>query len=464
MCQGKAGVRVTLETVRRRRVAIVDGERRLDLVVPVHNRVAEALHAAGVDAHARGGAIVETAGREVDPSTPVGDLSDGAILMLVEVAPATGRGRRRARARRPEERPAATWWALAGAGAILAAVALLLPAGPADDVRMLGGLAAAAAAVAAGAVHAVRLPAAAPSPLAPVVGVLVLAFAGGVALVPPMGASGVLAVLCGALLSAAVAGMMGVLTRSATLRAETRTALTVLLVIAGVWGLALLWHGGPAGPAAVTLGLVPVGLRILLSSLVDVPPGTFIDYTRFQTTRWTVRQQMPEEIHSIDDDEARSLVARSTARLVAGAVLLVAAGAACAPVALPGFATDDPLVLAGRIALGATVVLALLLGARKMTVPALRWVSRGGAFAVLVVALIALIGVAPASVLALVAGIALALGAASAFLVVPAGRGVRSLAWSRFGDTMEWIAIALSLPAALLAADAVDVLRGMMAA
>jgi hypothetical protein len=60
------------------------------------------------------------------------------------------------------------------------------------------------------------------------------------------------------------------------------------------------------------------------------------------------------------------------------------------------------------------------------------------------------------------AGILLAVGAAAAFIVIPAARGAQSLFWSRFGDVFEWIAIALSLPAGLLAADAIDVLRGVM--
>lgn len=458
---------MTRETVRRRRVAIVDGARRHDLVVPVHARVDDAVRAVGGHAGAGAGAVVATAGREIAPGTLMGELEDGTVLTLVDVAPARAAGRRRARPLPPasEDRPAPTWWVLAGAGAVLAAVMLFTPAGSLASARVLAGTAAALAAVLAGTVFAVRAPRGRRSPTAPLIGILLLGFAAGVALVPPLpAAGGVLAVFAGALFAAALAGLVGVATPSATLRAETRTAMTLLLVVAVVWGAALLWHLDAAAPAAVTLGLIPAGQRVLLATVVDVPPGTFIDYARFQTTRWTVRQQMPEEVLSIDDGEARSLVQRSTGRLFTGALLLVAAGVAAAPVALPSFPSDDPLVLAGRIALGATVVLALLLGARRATVPALRWISRLGAAAILLVMLIAFVPSADAGMLTVAAGLALAAGAASAFLVIPAGRGVRSLAWSRAGDALEWIAVALSLPAAFLAADVVDALRGMMAA
>lgn len=460
---------MTREIVRRRRVAIVDGAHRHDLVVPIHARVDDAVRAVGARTGTGGGAVVEAAGREISPDTPMSALEDGAVLMLVDIASAgdRGRGRVRGRARQapPEDRPLSAWWAITGLGVVLAAIVLLTPTGALTEVRAIAGTGAAVAAVLAGTVFAVRAPRGRRAPVAPVVGVLALGFAAGAALVPPLpAAGGVLAVFTGTLFAAALAGAMGIATSSATLRAESRTAMTVLLLIAGVWGAALLWHMDAAAPAAVTLGLIPVGQRVLLAALVDVPPGTFIDYGRFQTTRWTVRQQVPEEVLSIDDDEARGLVQRSTGRLLTGMLLLIVAGVASAPVALPSFPSGDPLVLSGRIALGVTVVIALVLGARRATIPALRWISRLGAAAIVLVMLIALIPSADAGMLALAAGFALAAGAASAFLVVPAGRGVRSLAWSRAGDMLEWLAVALSLPAAFLAAGVVEALRGMMAA
>ena len=51
---------------------------------------------------------------------------------------------------------------------------------------------------------------------------------------------------------------------------------------------------------------------------------------------------------------------------------------------------------------------------------------------------------------------------AIAAAIVPMGRGARSLVWSRVGDVFEWLAVVLALPAGLLAADTIGVLRGVM--
>ena len=48
-------------------------------------------------------------------------------------------------------------------------------------------------------------------------------------------------------------------------------------------------------------------------------------------------------------------------------------------------------------------------------------------------------------------------------VIIPISRGASSLVWSRFGDAFEWLAVALALPAALLYANALSLLRGMMA-
>lgn len=457
---------MTRETGLRRRIAIVDGTRRLDLVVPAHATVAAVLDAVGVHARTDREVVMETGGREIAPAQRVGDLRDGAVLVLADLSVRMGSATARTAAAEAvrEAQPPAAWWVLGGAGAVLAVVSLASPPVGEGGARVVVGAFVAVAAVLAGVFVAVRAPRRRPSSIAAPAGILLLAFAAGTAVVPGMPAArAVLAVFTGMLLAAVIAGAMSVVTRSPVLRAQTRVAMTGLLVLAAVWGAALLLHADVAAPAAVTLGLVPPAQRVLLAGAVDVPPGTFIDYERFQTTRWTVRQQLPDAVRSIDGGDADALVARSTARLTAGVSLFVAAGAASAPFAVGGFDASDPLVLAGRIALAVTVVFALLLGGRSSTVPALRWVARGGALAVVLSVLVALMPAADATTLVIVAAVLLVVGAASAFLVVPAGRGVRSLTWSRLADVIESLAVALSLPAALLAAGAVELMRGMMA-
>ncbi len=78
-------------------------------------------------------------------------------------------------------------------------------------------------------------------------------------------------------------------------------------------------------------------------------------------------------------------------------------------------------------------------------------------------AVTALLPVFTPDLLVLVAGLLLLGGLGTALLVVPVGRGLRSLGWSRTGDVFEALATALSLPAGLLAAGAIEIARAMMA-
>ena len=454
---------MTVETAQRRRVVIVDGARRHDIAVPPSAVVSDALAAVGLVLQPGRDVLLETDGREIEPTSRVDDLRDGAVIVLVDLARAVAKGRR-ATVRR-EARPSGAWWFVGGVAALLAVLTLVAPGALDSSTRQAAGVITAGAALIAGVVFAARAPRAQTQPHVAVVSILLLAFAGGAGVVPTVPAAGVvLSVFTGLMLAAAVAGVMGLVSGAPALSAEVRAAMVVLLVLAGVWGAALLLHLDVASAAAVTLGLAPVAHRVLVASLVDVAPGTFIDYARFQSTRWSVRQQVPEEVRSIDADDADGLVARSTARLTAGTFTVVVAAGAAAFAAFPGFTGDDPLVLSGRIALVVTVVLAFMLGARKSTVPSTRWMLRLGAATVVVAVLRAVIPLADAGLLVMLAGVFLVVGAATALLVIPAGRGVQSLSWSRAGDAFEWIAIALSLPAGLLAADVVDAVRGMMAA
>jgi hypothetical protein len=449
----------------RRRVAIVDGATRHDLSLPLDVTLTDALASIGIRLQVGREVLLEPDGREVSTLLRAEELEDGAVLAFVDLTPAPRRRHSAARAGGPHTDAAAAWWVVFGVAVVLAVVSLAAPGALSPLAH--GWLAAlvAAAALAAGLQYAARATGDRPDATATVVAILALAFAAGATAVPALpAASDVLAVFAGSLFAAVVAGILGLVARPAGLHAALTACTTVLLILAGVWGLALLL-GLPAGsPAAVTVGLAPVALRALLSTLVDVPPGLFIDYARYQSTRWSVRQQLPEEVHSIGAADARRLVSRSTGRLVAGTVVLCVAAALAAPVALPGYDGSDPLVLAGRIALPITTVLALLLGARRFSTPLLRWLPRATAAVIILVVASALVHVGDPIALTLLAAVCLVVGACVAFAVVPAGRGARSLFWSRLGDTFEWIAIALSLPSALLAADAVDLLRGMMGA
>lgn len=452
---------LSAEVVHGRRVALIDGDSRFDLVVPLQARVDDVLRAAG-SAPTRHTRVVGISGREILRSTPMTGLDDGAVLVLVDpTASLPGATVRSAEAR--AARVASAWWVLAAGGGILALLRLQSADALPEQVRAPVAALALVAALLAAAVFGLRARTRTAT-LAPVVGVIALAFGGGVAVVPDLPASAdLVAVFTGVLSAAIVAGVLGVLGSTDALRAQSRTATIVLAMLAAVWGAALLLHLDVSAPAAVTLGLVPVAQRILQASLVDVAPGTFIDYGRFQSTRWTVRQNLPDEVRTIEADDADALVERSTARLSIGTVLLIAAGAASAFAALPSFPAGEPVVLGGRIALAVTVVLALLLGSRRSTVPSLRWVARSGAVVVLAAVLWALLPAFSPELLVAIAGILLLVGLGAALLVIPVGRGLRSLGWSRTGDVFEALATALSLPAGMLAAGAIEIARAMMA-
>ncbi|MFF7682812.1 hypothetical protein ACFZA2_08595 [Microbacterium sp. NPDC007973] len=453
---------MSAEVMQGRRVALIDGASRHDLVVPLHARVVDVLRAGGAPIE-RDVRVVGLSGREIDRSTAMTALEDGVVLVLVDPTATVDPADRRTTRPPIAARATAVWMVIAAAGGILGFLSLLgtgtLPAAVRTPVAALALLAALAAVT----VFSLRARPRTPT-LAPVVSVSALAFGGGVAIVPDLPASSAqVAVFTGLLAAAVLTGVAGVMGATQTLRAQSRTASVIAAVLAAVWAVSLLLHLDPSAPAAVTLGLVPVAQRILQSSLVDVEPGTFIDYGRFQSTRWTVRQNLPDEVRTIEADDADALVERSTARLTIGVVLLVAAGAASAFTALPTFAVADPVVFGGRIALAVTVVLALLLSSRKSTVPFLRWVARCGAAVVVAAVLAALVPTIAPAMLVTVAGVLLVVALAAALLIVPVGRGLRSLGWSRTGDVFEALATALSLPTGMLAAGAIEVARAMMA-
>ena len=456
----------TVEATPRTRLVVIDGDRRFELALTPDTVIADALAGLGLAMMADRRVLIGRNGREVDASVRADALTDGAVLALVDLTEAPLLFDPTQAPSDTNERisSGAVWWMLAAA-AILLAVLGLLPEIIGPPIRVALVVTAGIGAVASATVWALRERADRLRATAAASAPLLLAFAAGVAAIPPLPAStGILAIFTGLCAAAVVSAVLSVIARAGVVRAELGTVTLILLGLAMVWGLALVLGVDVVAPTAISLGAVPVALRALPSTLLDVPPGMFIEYRRFQTARWAVRQQVPPDGGPIGAGAARDLVGRSSARLFAGTALLSAVAAVCAPSAIPSFDGSDPLVLSGRIALATCTVLALLLGARRMSPGALRWMPRAAALVVAVIALLAAIRVAADLWLTVFAAVALVIGVAIALAIVPVGRGARSLFWSRFGDALEWIAVVLALPAALLAADSIDLLRGMMGA
>lgn len=448
------------ETDGLRHIAIFDGGNRLELALAERVTLADALDGLGIAPPSGAWQLVAPDGGAVEPSAGAGELDEGTVLTLIDLgAHADARGRR---TRRGPDHPAGAspaWWMLAAFGIVLAAVAVLAPSAIGPALRAVLATVAAAGAVLGAVLGALRA-----GSSAACWGALMLAAAAGVVAVPSLPASGLqAAVFAGLAAAGLLAALVSVIARGAGMRAETGVAAVVLVVSAAIWGAAALLGVPASAPCALIVGAVPVALRALPALLLDVPPGAFIDYGRFQTTRWSVRQSVPEAVTRFQTSRVTALVERSATRLTAGTVLLSAAAAAAAPWALGRLDTANPIVFGGQIALAAAAFCALLLGVRRSPTPLLRWAPRAAAVVVAVTALVAFAQLARPAMLIGAAGVLLLAGLAAGLIVVPVARGAHSLFFSRLGDLLEWVAVVVALPAGLVAAGSIDLLRGVMA-
>lgn len=451
---------MAIETEGLRHIAIFDGGNRLELALAERVTIAAALDGLGVAPAGGAWQLVAPDGGVVEPSAGAGELDEGAVLTLIDVGAL-------ADARRQQPGPGAdrfagaspAWWMLAAFGIVLAVVAGLAPAALGPVLRVVVAAVAALGATLGAVLGALRA-----GSSAACWGALVLAAAAGIVAVPPLPASGLpAAVFAGLAAAGLLSALVSVIARAEGTRAETGVAAVILVSSAAIWGAAALLGVPVSAPCAVIVGAVPVALRALPGLLLDVPPGAFIDYGRFQTTRWSVRQSVPEAVTRFQTARVTALVERSATRLTAGTVLLSGAAAAAAPWALGRFDTAAPIVFGGQIALAAAVFCALLLGVRRSPTPLLRWAPRAAAAVVAVTALVAFAQLARPSTLIGAASVLLLAGLAAGLIVVPVARGAHSLFFSRLGDLLEWTAVVVALPAGLVAAGSIDLLRGVMA-
>ncbi|KQX05464.1 MULTISPECIES: hypothetical protein [unclassified Leifsonia] len=448
--------------VERRRFALLSDTGRFDIAIPLDDRLGDALRAGGLPVGDGRHIVLDRDGTEIAPETPAIDLVDGGLYSVVDLradAAVSARAERESASRRVDH--GAPWWMLAVIAPLALAAIVAVSVGP--GMRLLTSIVLGLAAIVTAVVWAARARAGMAGAVA-LLAPLALAFSAG-ALAPPPGLEdGVrLAVAAGFVAAAVLSAVLTATAASAELRAAAGTVAIMLAVLAAIWGLALLLHWEEPAAAAVSLGAVPLALRALPSTLVNLPEGYFIDYKHFIGNRWTVRGAIPESPGAIRVETVRAVVDGSSARLVAGAALLSIIAAVFAPVALLRPWESDPFVATGGIVLIVCVEISLLLTPRHTTGLLLRWMPRAAAAVVLVVAAqLALTTLDPLALSIIAAGLFLAAVIAAA-IVVPASRGASSLAWSRTGDVIEWIAVAFALPAALLYADVLSLLRGMMA-
>jgi hypothetical protein len=458
---------MSLTLPERRRIAVVSGDQRVDLAVPLDETLGDVLSTLGMTLEAGRHVVLERSGAETRLGTRGIDLVDGAMYSVIDL--------RTQLAADPGTRATATvrdsgalWWMLAAVAVVAIGVQSLQPPSGGQDAttqRLVVTAALGVAAIVSALVWARRHPADAMSGAVSMLSPVVLAFAAGFVMIPMSLAAGPhLAVLCGLLLATVLSALLTATVGGRRLRSSAGVATVILFALSAVWGVALLTGMSMAAAAAISAGAVPLALRALPTTLVNVDDGHHIDFERFMSARWTVRGSVPATKTEVAASTIRDVVDESSARLLAGTALLSVVPVIMIPLALTADLTGDVLVLAGTIAVTATVVIGLLLISRHTASAALRWVPRAAAIAVLTASIAAATAAFGPLVLTVAAAGFLGAGLLAAAVLVPIGRGARSLAWSRLADVVEALAVALSLPAAFLAADVLGLLRGMMAA
>jgi hypothetical protein len=456
---------VTTILPERRKIAVVSGDARSDIVVPSDETLGEALRALGYAIEPGRHVVLERGGAEAQLNARGSDLPDGALYAIVDVLA----NRSVAEAVRVSSAPlidrGAAWWLLS----MVAVVAVGLDIVAGSDPAHVFALAVASAslgiaALVSAAVYVVRPSTDAATTMLGMVAPLSLAFASGFVAVPLSLAAGLqLAILTGFLAAAVVGAVFTATIGGLRARSSSGMVTVILLALAAVWGVVLLVGAAPAVAAAISVGMVPLVLRGLPSSLVNVAEGHFIDYGLFMSNRWSVRGSIPEAPGAVRIADVRGVVADSTARLFTGTLVASILPVVFVPLVLGGGLSGDPIVFGGTVGMLVTLIIALVLIPRHHASSALRWLPRVAAMLVLIEVAVAFgSSLGPIAVVVEAAAF-FAIGVAAAAILVPVARGASSLVWSRLGDVLEAIAIALSLPSALLAADVLTILRGMMA-
>ena len=457
-------------TPERRRIAIITGDRRIDLAVPYDDTLGEVLQGLGFPTEAGRYAVLERSGSEAKLSSIGAELPDGALYAIVDLQLRSPASTNLAQSQVSRQERGALWWML-GAVAVVAVALALVEAGTATVQQrlagsvVLGSVVLGLAALVSAVVWAVRRPRDNAADSLAMLAPLALAFAAGFVAIPLHRAAGVqLGVVAGLLAAAVLAALLTAIVSGVQLRSAAGTATVLILLVAALWGMTLMFGWNISAAAAISAGIAPLGLRALPSTLVNVPEGYHIDYRHFMSARWTVRGTIPESPGAVTMDAVRGVVQDSSARLVTGTAILSAIPVLMVPIALMGPWQSNPVTLGGRLGLLATLIVALLLLPRHNVTSTLRWVPRAAAALIALEAIIAASSVVGALPLLVGSAGFLAIGILAAVVLVPIGRGARSLVWSRFADVFETLAVALSLPAALLAGDVLTLLRGMMAA
>lgn len=446
---------VTTETPQLRRIALLARGEQFDLVVPKNDALAHAIAAVGVHL-GPGDRVVGPEGTALDPATAAEALREGGLYSVTSLA--QGVARSRASTASDLDARRSLPWVVSACGITAALIAL---ASAQAGSRLIAAVVLALAAVITLLAWALR--STEDTKLSGCAAPLLLAVAAGMLCLPisiENYASYVLAT--GAAGAALLASLMMVVARAQRVRAAATPIVVISVVVAVLGVLSPIIAWSPAQVALAVSGAAVLTLRALPSVLVKVDEGYHIDYGRFMVLRWTVRGRVPQHVSKVQTDQISKLVHNTEARLQTATVLLsVLAGLGFPAAALP-ISAENAVERVAALVFVVLLVLGMLMTSRRTVAPELRTPPRVATVIGLIVLAIILALGAQGQWIWLVAAVLAAVGAVIAVLSVSLARGNRSLGWSRMGDALDSLAIALVLPAGLLAAGTLELLRGVL--
>lgn len=429
------------------------------MVLPAGYTVGEVLAAIGVRTGPETRLFRERGVVPVEASQGIEAFRDGDIVTLItEDAPETSARRRGTRRHGGGSENVAAWWAMGAVGVVLSVFLAFAPPAALAGWPMVIGAVIIVAAIVAAVVLTRRARARAIS--AASLGPAALLVGAGVVLSPPSSFSMAVTIATVCALVAVYSFGLATLAKLPGDRAQLTAVGAVVTGIGVVHIVAAMLDLPEATAAAFCVGAAPLVLRALPAMLIDVPAGMFIDFERHQQVRWAVREQMPEAVVRVDGARVGNLLLRSRARLETVTIATCLTIVVFSPIALWPLAPERLMEMIGRLCLAGLLVLVLALSARSQGVTAIAWTLRVTAGYVLLVLAIGLLGVLSPDTRSLVTIGLLAVAVLVSVGSVPVARGLRSLYWSRFGDITEAIAVALCLPAGLVAGGMVDIIRG----
>lgn len=424
------------------RLTVADANGRHDLVVPSDSTVAELLAVGGVDMGRYIGTT--TSGAAIDLDSEVSDTpGDGGVIWLFDrTATADPDGEAAAKKASPVHQPRRDALLLA---LLLAVTAVLVACAVIAPTPMIVSVA--AVLLTLGALTLLAQPVNDDTTYVAFVAPLLAAAAGAVTLSvfrDPGGmmAAGMVAGATAACIRHAQANLRG------PLPAATTGVIAVMWSVLAAVNAAAFIAGVPA--AAITAVQVACAVPVfhfIRAAALDVDASELIDTPFVIRDAQGLRQTAPREPSPVHADAARRqfLLARrrSEAGIVAACALALLSALYAVPAAI-GDSIETWCVLGGALGVGCY----FLLTSRMLRDGIARAATLATGTVISVVAAFALIVSLQVSAL-LVALIVVVAGGITACLTVPLARDWRSLGWSRTGDIVEGLLLALA-PAALL--------------